>query len=317
MSELRRKETTAMRKPVALLALVLAGCAAYPVWAQSVDPHAGHGMSSPAAPAVQDSDAAGKEGDMSGMNGASKMDMGSMQGGSAPPDARDPHAYSGGYSFGPERLRLADEHNFGSLLMDRFEAVRSDGDTSVAYDLQAWYGRTYDRAVLKADGEYDDGGFEETSTELLWSHAVAAFWDTQLGVRHDGGEGPDRTWLAFGVQGLAPYWFEIDATAYIGEEGRTALNLEAEYELLLTQKWILQPRIEADFHGKDDREHGIGSGLSGIAAGIRLRYEIRREFAPYLGVEWAGTFGDTKDLARSAGEDTSETRLVAGVRFWF
>ncbi len=254
---------------------------------------------------------------MAGMSGASAMEMESMQGGSAPPDARDPHAYSGGYSFGPERLRLADEHRFGSLLVDRLEAVRSDGNTSAAYDLQAWYGRTYDRAVLKAEGEYDDGRFEEASTELLWNHAVAAFWDTQLGVRHDAGEGPDRTWLAFGVQGLAPYWFEIDATGYIGEGGRTALNLEAEYELLLTQKWILQPRIEADFHGKDDRELGIGSGLSGIAAGIRLRYEIWREFAPYLGIEWAGTFGDTKDLARAAGEDTSETRLVAGLRFWF
>ena len=309
-----------MRKRVALLTLAMAGFTAYPIWAQSQDPHAGHRMSPPAAPAMQDGDAAGKEGDMPGMpgmNGASAMDMGSMQGGSAPPDARDPHAYSGGYRFGPGRLRLADEHRFGSLLMDRFEAVRRDGNTSMAYDLQAWYGRTYDRAVLKAEGEYDDGRFEEASTELLWSHAVAAFWDTQLGVRHDGGEGPDRTWLAFGVQGLAPYWFEIDATGYIGEGGRTAFNLEVEYELLLTQKWILQPRIEADFHGKDDRERGIGSGLSGIAAGVRLRYEIRREFAPYLGVEWAGTFGDTKDLARAAGEDTSETRLVAGVRFWF
>lgn len=316
MSTLHQK-MTAMRKRVALWALVLAGFTAYPLWAQSQDPHAGHRMSSPAATAMQDGDADSKEGDMPGMNGASEMDMGSMQGGSPPPDARDPHAYSGGYSFGPDRLRLADDHRFGSLLMDRFEAVRREGNTSAAYDLQAWYGRTYDRAVLKAEGEYDDGRFEEASTELLWSHAVAAFWDTLLGVRHDGGEGPDRTWLAFGVQGLAPYWFEIDATAYIGEGGRAALALEAEYELLLTQKWILQPRIEADFHGKEDRELGIGSGLSGIAAGIRLRYEIRREFAPYLGVEWAGTFGGTKDLARAAGEDTSETRFVAGVRFWF
>ena len=306
-----------MRKRVALLALAMAEFTAYPIWAQSQDPHAGHGMSAPEAPTTQDGDATGKEGGMPGMNGASAMDMGSMQGGSAPPDARDPHAYSGGYRFGPDRLRLADGHSFGSLLMDRFEAVRSDGNTSVAYDLQAWYGRTYDRAVLKAEGEYDDGGFEEASTELLWNHAVAAFWDTQLGVRHDSGEGPDRTWLAFGVQGLAPYWFEINVTAYLGEKGRSALNLEAEYELLLTQKWILQPRIEADFHGKDDRERGIGSGLSGIAAGIRLRYEIRREFAPYLGVEWVGAFGGTKDLARAAGEDTSETRFVAGLRFWF
>ena len=314
MSAPRRKHPTTMCQAAALLTLALAGWAAYPVWAQSQDPHAGHGMS---APATQDADPAGKDGGVPGMNATSVMDMGSMQSGSAPPDARDPHAYSGGYTFGPDRLRLADEHSFGSLLMDRFEVVRSDGNTSAVYDLQAWYGRTFDRVVLKAEGEYDGGRFEEARTELLWSHAVAAFWDAQLGLRHDGGEGPNRTWLAFGVQGLAPYWFEIDVTAYLGEQGRSALNLEAEYELLLTQKWILQPRIEADFHGKDDRERGIGSGLSAITAGIRLRYEIRREFAPYLGVEWAGTFGGTKDLVRAAGEDTSEARLVVGLRFWF
>lgn len=281
------------------------------------DPHAGHMMTSPAQPATQDSDAAKKEGGMSGMNGDSTMDMGSMQGGSPPPDARDPHAYAEGYDFGPMKLRLADEHSLGALLMDRFEAVHSDGNTSAVYDLQAWYGRTYDRAVLKAEGDIDDDEVKEASTELLWGHAIAAFWDTQLGVRYDSGEGPDRTWLAFGAQGLAPYWFEIDATGYIGDEGRTALNLEAEYELLLTQKWILQPRIEADFYGKDDSERGIGSGLAEASAGIRLRYEIRREFAPYVGVEWAGKFGDTKDLARAAGEDPTETRVVAGLRFWF
>lgn len=316
----KQKKTMTMRKRVTLFALAMAGFTASPVWGQEQqmdDPHAGHMMTSPAQPATQDSDAAKKEGGMSGMNGDSTMDMGSMQGGSPPPDARDPHAYAEGYDFGPMKLRLADEHSLGALLMDRFEAVHSDGNTSAVYDLQAWYGRTYDRAVLKAEGDIDDDEVKEASTELLWGHAIAAFWDTQLGVRYDSGEGPDRTWLAFGAQGLAPYWFEIDATGYIGDEGRTALNLEAEYELLLTQKWILQPRIEADFYGKDDSERGIGSGLAEASAGIRLRYEIRREFAPYVGVEWAGKFGDTKDLARAAGEDPTETRVVAGLRFWF
>lgn len=323
--QMKRNKTMTKRNRVSLFALVMAGLMVSPAGAQEPerqDPHAGHRMPPPAMPANQGSDAAKKEDGMPGMNGASgmdmgTMDMGSMQGGSPPPDARDPHAYAEGYDFGPMKLRLADTHSLGALLVDNLEAVRSDGNTSAAYDLQAWYGRTYDRAVLKAEGEYDNGEFEEASTELLWGHAVAAFWDTQLGVRYDSGEGPNRTWLAFGVQGLAPYWFEIDATGYIGDEGRTALNLEAEYELLLTQKWILQPRIEADFYGKDDSERGIGSGLAEITAGVRLRYEIRREFAPYVGVEWAGKFGGTKDLARAAGEDTSEARLVAGVRFWF
>lgn len=245
------------------------------------------------------------------------MDMGSMQGGSAPPDARDPHAYAEGYDFGPYPMRMADTHSFGALLVNNLETVHRDDNNSAAYDLQAWYGRTFDHAVLKAEGDIDDGEITEARTELLWSHAVAPFWDTQLGVRYDSGAGPDRGWLAFGVQGLAPYWFEVEVTGYLGKEGRSALRIDTEYELLLTQKLILQPRIEANAYGKRDTTRGLGSGLSDITAGVRLRYEIRREFAPYVGVEWAGKFGETKDLARSAGEDANETRLVAGLRFWF
>ena len=246
------------------------------------------------------------------------MDHGSMQGGTAPPDARDPHAYSGGYTLDPARpLRMADEHNFGSLLVDRLERARTRDNSSTAFDVLAWYGRTYDRAWFKTDGETDAGRVQDARTELLWGHAVATYWDTQLGVRHDSGVGPDRGWLAFGVQGLAPYWFEVEATAYVGNEGRTALRLEAEYELLLTQKLILQPRIETNVYGKRDAARERGSGLSDLAAGIRLRYEIKREFAPYVGIERAAKYGDTADYARAAGEDAKETRLVAGLRFWF
>lgn len=161
-----------------------------------------------AMPGMDHGDAASrKAGDMSDMNhGGSGMDHGSMsmQGGKAPSDARDPHAYSGGHDFGPLSLRLADQHNFSSLLVDNLETMRTKDSTSVGYGLQAWYGRTYNRAVLKAEGEVDDGRFNEARTELLWGHAVAVFWDTQLGVRYDSGEGPNRSWLTFGVQGLAP-----------------------------------------------------------------------------------------------------------------
>jgi len=242
----------------------------------------------------------------------------SMQGGSPPPDARDPHAWSGGLSYAAGRpLHLGDDRQYFSLLVDRLEVVHTSDHTTGAYDLQARYGRDYDRLVLKAEGHADDGRLEEASSELFWSHAVATFWDAQLGVRYDHGEDPGRGWLAFGVQGLAPYWFEIDATAYAGDEGRTALRLEAEYELLITQRLILQPRVEADLYGKRDEERGIGSGLSELSAGIRLRYEIRREFAPYIGIEWAGKFGGTADYAEAAGRDTSETRFVAGLRMWY
>ena len=148
------------------------------------------------------------------------MDHGSMQGGPAPSDARDPHAYSGGQDFGPiPRPHLADEHLFGSLLVDRLEWVRTHDNTSTEYDLQAWYGRDYDRAVLKAEGDHDGGKLQKARTELLWSHALTAYWNTQLGVRHDSGIHPDRNWLAFGIQGLSPYWFEVDATAYVWHDG--------------------------------------------------------------------------------------------------
>ncbi len=245
-------------------------------------------------------------------------ETGTMQGGSAPPDARDPHAYADGYGFGSIlRPRFADEKNFASLRMDRLEAVRSDNNTAALYDLQAWFGRDYDRLVLKAEGGVDNGKLEEASTELLWGHAVATYWNAQMGLRYDSGEEPGRTWLALGMQGLAPYWFELDITGYVGEQGRTALSLEAEYDILFTQRLILQPRLEADAYGKEDAERGIGAGLSELSAGLRLRYEIRREFAPYVGVEWAEKFGGTADYARAAGLDSSEARAVAGVRFWF
>ena len=258
-----------------------------------------------ASPALQAQDA--------GMD----MEMGRMQGGSPPPDARDPHAYSGGQDFGPMKLELADSQSFGLFRLENLEASSADGDTEMPYDLEAWYGRTYHRAVLKAEGDVDGGELVEARTELLWGRAFAAYWDTQLGVRVDSGEGPSRKWLAFGIEGLAPYWFEVEATGYLGESGRSALRLDASYELLLTQRLVLQPRVEATFYGRSDPERGLGSGLSDVSAALRLRYEIRRELAPYFGVEWVGKYGDSKDFIRAAGDDPRETRVVVGLRAWF
>lgn len=248
-----------------------------------------------------------------------EMDMGSMQGGSAPPDARDPNAYSDGVDFtrGASRLELADGRRFASVLAENLEAARVDGTTVVPYDLEAWFGDTYDRAVLKAEGDIEDGGIEEARTELLWGHAFAPYWDRQIGVRHDSGEGPNRSWLAFGVEGLAPYWFDLEITGYLGESSRTALRVDASYEILITQRLVLQPRLEANFYGKRDIERGLGSGLADLSAGFRLRYEIRRELAPYIGIERVSQRGGTADLTRLTGGDPSDTRFVAGLRFWF
>lgn len=266
---------------------------------------------------------------------AQAMDHGAMsmqmQGGDAPADARDPHAYSDGYQLGhgpyalphadgvtPHHLMMADEHNFASVLVDRLERSGNSRGAETVYDGRATFGTAYDKLVIKAEGEGARGRIGDARTELLWGHAVSAYWDTQVGLRNDAGNGrPGRNWLAFGVQGLAPYWFEVEATAYVGDDGRTALRLAGEYELLITQRLILQPRVEVSFHGKSDSAARVGSGLTTVAAGVRLRYEINRQFAPYIGAERTGSYGPTAEMARAAGERPRQTRWVAGVRMWF
>ncbi len=273
-----------------------------------------HGQPSSSAPASVHNMDAMDHGDMQ------------MQGGSAPPDARDPNAYSDGYvrnagkyALPPsEKLVMSDMHNFGSVSFDRLEYVRARGEEWAAYEGEAWYGSTYNRAVIKAEGEVASGKLQESKTQLLWRHAVSTFWDTELGVRFDHGQGaPNREWLAFGFKGLAPYWFEVDATAYVGPSGRTALGLKAEYDILLTQKLYIQPSVEMNFYGKDDERWGIGSGLTDDTAGLRLKYEVTRQFVPYIGVEWSSKFGKTADYARAAGDSKQETRFVAGLSFRF
>lgn len=315
-----------MKPGVAALLLALAALPHAPAWAQDAsgghDEHSGHGaaaeQSAPTTP-VQKSDVPPQP--------AAEADAGSTptRDAAAPAGARDPHAYSGGYTLeegpyaltGGRRLRLADEHHMGGLLVDRLERAKGDDDRFTAYDITGWYGRDYNRVWLKAEGHYADGGLDETRTEVLYGRAIANFWDAQAGVRYDTGHGPNRSWLGFGVQGLAPYWFEVEATAYVGEGGRTAARFEAEYDLLLTQRLILQPRAELSLHGKNDEANGIGRGLSDASLGLRLRYEFSRQFAPYIGVERVGKFGRTADFARDEGEATRDTRYVAGVRFWF
>ena len=265
--------------------------------------------------------------DQGGMQG---MDHGAggmkMQGGSAPPDARDPNAYADGfvngsglYAIGPNRsLHMADEHSFATVLVDRLEAVDTNSGRSTSYEAQAWFGTSYNKLVIKSEGEVAQGRVHEARNELLWGRAISTYFDTQLGIRNDAGSGrPSRTWLAFGVQGLSPYWFEVEATGYVSQNGRAAARFAAEYELLLTQRLILQPRVEANIYSKNDPDAEIGSGLANASTGLRLRYEFSRQFAPYIGVEKYSTFGKTADLVRASGGRASETRVVAGVRMWF
>jgi copper resistance protein B len=216
-----------------------------------------------------------------------------------------------------ELMTMDDTAPYGKVLLDQLDWRDSEGTDVFAWDAQAFYGSDYNKLWLKAEGERARGTTEEAHAEVLWDHIFSRWWSTQLGVRHDFGEGPSRNWLAAGVQGLAPYFFEIEATAYVGDGGRTAARFKAEYELLFTQRLVLQPELELNAYGKDDPEKRIMSGFSDAQLALRLRYEIRREIAPYIGVAWVHRLGETADVARAAGEDTSDLQALAGIRFWF
>lgn len=209
-----------------------------------------------------------------------------------------------------------DDPIVGRFLVDRLERFHGRDGNGLSWDIQAWAGLDHNRVWLKTEGSRSGGKTEDGRVELLWSRPVSAYWDLQAGVRHDIGPG-SRNWATFGVQGLAPYWFNVEATAYAGPQGRAAALLKAEYELLLTQRLILTPRTEASLYGQSDRAAGVGSGLSAWQLGMRVRYEFRREFAPYAGIEWGRRLGQTADFAREAGAPASDRKVVAGVRLWF
>jgi copper resistance protein B len=213
-------------------------------------------------------------------------------------------------------MEMDDAAALGKLVADQFEWRVGDGADGPAWDVQGWYGTDYNKLGFKTEGVRVGNVTEDARAELLWDRIFSRWWSAQAGVRHDFAEGPSRNWLALGVQGLAPYFFHIEATAYVGDSGRTAARFRAEYELLFTQRIVLQPLIELNAYGKDDPERHIGAGVSDLQLGLRLRYEIRRECAPYVGVAWLHSLGKTADLVREAGEDPSVVQFVAGIRFW-
>jgi len=218
------------------------------------------------------------------------------------------------------------EPRFTRVIVDQLEARDSDDGTVMAWEASAWHGGDINKLFFSTEGERlmvpehddEDPSTESAETRLAWNHAFAPFWDGQLGVRRDWQPNdPSRDWVSVGVQGIAPYWFEVDANLFVGEDGLTNLRIEAEYELMLTQKLVLAPNLETNLYGKDDDKRGIGNGLTDIEAGLRLRYEIRREIAPYIGVHWEKLYGDTADIAQANGEKTEQGIIVAGLRIWF
>ena len=215
-----------------------------------------------------------------------------------------------------ELMQMEDSAPFGMLLFDELEWHEKNNQDAVHWDAEAWYGTDYNKAWLRSEGNRIDGEYEGLA-ELFWDRIVGRWWHAQAGVRHDFHDGPSRDWIGLGVQGLAPHWFEVEATVYFGEQSRTAARFSGEFELLITQRLVLQPKVEFDLYGKDDPQNAIGSGLADSEIGLRLRYEIRRELAPYVGVVWTRSYGDTADFARAAGDDVDELRFVAGLRVWF
>ncbi|TDR38356.1 copper resistance protein B [Tahibacter aquaticus] len=203
------------------------------------------------------------------------------------------------------------------VLLDRLDTWDADPGTGVEWEGQAWVGTDLNRLWLRSEGERIDGRIERADLQVLYGRSVARWWDVVAGIRHDFKPGASQDFAAFGIVGLAPYKFEVEATAYVGQSGQTAVRFEAAYETLLTNRLILQPLIEVNAYGQDDARRSIGSGLSTVEAGLRLRYEFTRKFAPYVGVVRGRAFGRTADFRRADGERIDETRIVAGLRMWF
>ncbi len=230
-------------------------------------------------------------------------------------DGSAPYSYA---HYGMMVMKGMDDNPLISkVMLDQLEYVHGKDGWSTAWDGHARIGYNLNQLWIRSEGQYAHGKTRDADAELLWGHAIAPYWNTMAGVRHDFGGGPSRGWAAFGIQGMAPYLFYVEATAYIGSSGRTAARLKSDYDLLITQRLILTPEVEANLYGRSDPARNLGSGLSDASVGVRLRYEIRREFAPYIGIERTRMFGATADYARDAGERTHDLRLVAGVRVWY
>lgn len=206
---------------------------------------------------------------------------------------------------------------YSRVVFNRLEAWDADHGTGQAWEGVASIGGDVQRLWLRSEGEREGGRTGSSDLEALYGRGITPWWDLVAGVRQDFRPTASQTWAAIGVQGMSPYFFEISATAYIGESGKLAAAFEAEYEMLLTNRLILQPMLELEFHGEDDPLRHTGSGLSKAEAGLRLRYEITRRFAPYVGLAHERTFGKTADYRLAEGDASRETRVVAGVRIWF
>lgn len=302
--------------PLALLALVAVAAPA------SAQDHSAHNAPAPApeppAPSEQGAHAGHDMGQASPSDGPTMETPPPPEAGSGPPRAAD--AIWGAEAMRASRQDLQAHHGDFPLFWfqaDRAEVQLRDGANGYLWDVQSYYGTPTRRIWFKSEGEGSFGeGIEDAEIQALYSRAITPFFDAQAGVRQDVA-GADTTYGVLGIQGMAPYMFEVDAALFLSHRGDITARVEAEVDQRITQALILQPRAEVSFAAQDIKQSGIGAGIDKIELGVRLRYEIIKEFAPYIGIEHSWRVGDSARFARIAGEDSRVTSFVAGIRFWF
>lgn len=202
-------------------------------------------------------------------------------------------------------------------LLNQFEGRLAGADSSFRWDGEAWVGGDYNRLWLRSEGTVTKGRMDDGDQELLYSRSVSTYFDIQGGIRIDLDSGPTRSWGAFGIQGLALYQFEVQATGYVSDQGRFAGRFEGSYDIPITNRLILQPQVELNLYSKSDEARGNGAGLSDIDTGLRLRYEIWRKFAPYVALTYDGYFYQARRFAQQHDEAAGRARLTFGIRSWF
>lgn len=294
-------------RPLAWLALAPWVLAA-PAMAQPADPHAGHQM--PATPSAPANPHAGHT--MSAEPAAAAAEPPTS------PTDHDADRYFAPAAMAPARDQLAHEHGaitWSKVVVEKLEARPHGGADGYAWEGRASFGGDINRLVLKSRGE-GARDLDEAEVDVLYGRAVTPYFNLEAGLRQDF-EPRGRTYLTVGLDGVAPYWFELDSALFLSDRGDLTARAEASYDLRLTQRLILEPRAEANLSAQDVPSQRIGSGLSSVELGLRLRYAIQPEFAPYVGVNYERRFGDTARLARASGEDRADTRIVIGVRSWF
>jgi len=278
--------------------------------AAAADPHAGHNM-----PAADTGEVVGEvPGEVTGeVIGTAPAP--------APPADHAADAIWGAAAVAPSRAALRREHGgfTGSMILFNLAEYQARaGSDGYRWEGEGWFGGDIDRLVVKSEGEGElRGPLEDAEVQALYSRAMDPWWNLLAGVRYDIRPDPRRVYAVVGMEGLAPYWFKAAGALFLSNKGELRGRIEGFYDQRITQRLILQPRAEIEASARSIPEIGVGAGLTDIELGLRLRYEIAREFAPYAGVEWAGKIGETARLARDAADPTSGVSFVAGIRFWF